>query len=260
MFLPTLHSFILQSCCFWAKEMHIWMLTNRFLLQKTSQSLQQLLPPYHTYTTSSCTITPLHKCSRTPKLWSATREVSFAWENQAAIFNIIMLPNYMVLIGNCLIILSVIWKASMWPSQAFFLISKVWPLLLTQHKLSKPLYTKERPLPPVPPCMQPTPTIHCEYLWCRSRGSTDARHLHVKTNWGAIQWCSKERESKATEYASSRNSADRFVFYTVAEICYKNNKSSVVPNIFFFCTSQQMTVNHVSNVLILIDFLSKCYI
>lgn len=56
---------------------------------------------------------PLHKCN--PELWSAARKVSFAWENQAASFNIIMLPNYMVLIGNRLITLAGRWKASVWP-------------------------------------------------------------------------------------------------------------------------------------------------
>lgn len=69
MFLPTLRPFILESCCFWTKEMHIWILTNHFLLQNTSLSLQQLLPPLphtHMHTTSSCTITPLHNCNRTP--------------------------------------------------------------------------------------------------------------------------------------------------------------------------------------------------
>lgn len=53
MFLPTLCPFILKTCCFWAKRMHIWMLTNRFLLQNTSLSLEQLLstlPHTHTHT------------------------------------------------------------------------------------------------------------------------------------------------------------------------------------------------------------------
>lgn len=74
--------------------------------------------PYHTHTythmhaTSSCTITPLHKCNRTPNYGQPLVKLVLLGKNQAAIFNIIMLPNYMVLIGNCLITLSGIWKAS----------------------------------------------------------------------------------------------------------------------------------------------------
>lgn len=77
--------------------------------------------PYHTHTythmhaTSSCTITPLHKCNRTPNYGQPLVKLVLLGKNQAAIFNIIMLPNYMVLIGNCLITLSGIWKASVWP-------------------------------------------------------------------------------------------------------------------------------------------------
>lgn len=117
MFLPTLRPFILESCCFWTEEMHIWMLTNHFLLQNISLSLQQLIPPLpHTHAHNLLLHhNPSAEMQQNPKLWSAACEVSFAWENQAAIFNIIMLPNYMVLIGNCLITLSGIWKASVWP-------------------------------------------------------------------------------------------------------------------------------------------------
>lgn len=56
-FLPRLHTIIPKSCCFWTKDMHIWMVTNRFLLWALIVSSD-----YHTHTPPS----PLHKCNTTP--------------------------------------------------------------------------------------------------------------------------------------------------------------------------------------------------
>lgn len=137
-------------------------------------------------------VTRVQNCKQNPKLWSATREVSFAWETQAAIFNIIMLPNYTVLIRNCLITrLSSGMLHCVTLGGSVFPRLRAWPPPVTRHILSKPLYTQEGTVPPVTPCYADSisGSLWLSPWWRSGASSANSRQLHVEWNRADVEVC-----------------------------------------------------------------------